>query len=89
MMAHGCIFSPLRLLAIAIAMIALTLAAPARSGDTSVGPTLDGTQIEVALTNSASKGVNSYGNPYTVWFLPDGRLDGVAGVNDEFLDSGQ
>jgi len=52
------------------------------------GKPLSAAEIETALTNAASKGVNSYGNPYTVWFLPGGRLDGVAGVNDEYVDSG-
>ncbi len=61
----------------------------ALAGQTDVGVTLSGGQIEAALTNSATKGVNSYDNPYTVWFLPGGRLDGVAGKADEFVDGGE
>ncbi len=45
----------------------------ASAGETDVGTTLSGGQIEGALTNSATKGVNSYGNPYTVWILSAGR----------------
>ncbi|MBT5434218.1 MAG: hypothetical protein P8Q36_20015 [Alphaproteobacteria bacterium] len=89
MMTHVHILSRVRTLAIAIALVALMLATSAQSGDTSVGPTLDAGRIEAALTNGASEGVNSYDNPYTVWFLPGGRLDGVAGVDDEYVDSGQ
>jgi|GEM_PF-6124578 len=61
----------------------------ASAGETDVGTTLSGGQIEGALTNSATKGVNSYGNPYTVWILSAGRLDGVAGKSDEFVDTGE
>ena len=67
----------------------LMVCTSASAGETDVGTTLTGTEIEVALTNSASRGVNQYGNPYTVWFLPAGRLDGVAGKSDEYVDAGE
>jgi hypothetical protein len=74
--------------AMAMAGVLMTCAS-AWGGMTDVGPTLSGVEIEAALTNSATKGVNQYGNPYTVWFLPGGRLDGVAGKSDEYVDAGE
>jgi hypothetical protein len=74
----------------AMAMAGVLMAcASAWAGSTDVGTTLAGYEIEAALTNSAAKGVNQYGNPYTVWFLPAGRLDGIAGKSDEFVDAGE
>ena len=72
---------------LAFFMIATALCSPAQA-DTPGTPLTD-PEIEMALTNAATKGVNSYGNPYTVWFLAGGRLDGIAGKNDEYVDSGE
>ncbi len=49
---------------------------------------LDAAALENALAGSTTMGVNSYGNPYTVRILADGTTTGVAGHNDEFVDSG-
>jgi hypothetical protein len=61
----------------------------AAAEQTGVGNTLTGPEIENTLSNSATKGINEFGNPYTVWFLAGGRLDGVAGKEDEFVDAGE
>ena len=49
---------------------------------------LDAAALEQALAGSTTMGVNSYGNPYTVHILDDGTTTGIAGHNDEFVDSG-
>jgi len=52
------------------------------------GVRLDASTIEQALGNATTQGVNEYGNPYTVRFLENGTIEGVAGHNDEYKDTG-
>ena len=49
---------------------------------------LDGAGIATALTGATTQGINVYGNPYTVRFLADGSIEGVAGANDDYADAG-
>lgn len=49
---------------------------------------LDAAGIEAAMAGAATSGINAYGNPYTVHFLAGGAIEGVAGMNDEYVDSG-
>ena len=35
------------------------------------------------------KGVNDYGNPFTISYAANGSMSGVAGKDDEFEDSGK
>jgi hypothetical protein len=65
------------------ATIALVGLAPAIAAEPLKGP-----QIESTLSGATTSGVNAFGNPYTVHILADGSTEGVAGVNDEYQDSG-
>lgn len=49
---------------------------------------LDAAAIEAAMAGATTSGINAYGNPYTVRFRTGGAIEGVAGVNDEYVDSG-
>jgi len=49
---------------------------------------LDAAGIEAALAGATTSGVNAYGNPYTVRILENGTMEGVAGADDEYADSG-
>lgn len=49
---------------------------------------LDAAQIEAVIPGAATSGINAFGNPYTVRFLEDGRIEGVAGSGDEYRDGG-
>jgi len=50
--------------------------------------TLDAAGIEAAMAGATTRGINTFGNPYTVRFLADGTLEGVAGFSDEYADGG-
>ncbi len=50
---------------------------------------LKGDAITTALAGGTLRGVNSFGNPYTVKVLDGGTLDGVAGKSDEYTDKGR
>ena len=52
------------------------------------GTKLDASNIEQALAGSTTKGVNDFGNPYTVQIWENGQTTGVAGHDDEFEDVG-
>jgi GntR family transcriptional regulator/MocR family aminotransferase len=73
-----------------LAALALLLAggAGAQELGAMAGKQLKGDAIAAALAGGTLKGVNSYGNPYTVRVLADGSLDGVAGKNGEYTDKG-
>ena len=58
----------------------LTITAPVRAE-------LAGDQITAALSGQSIRGTGPSG-PYRVTFHPDGTVQGVAGLNDEFQDSG-
>jgi hypothetical protein len=66
----------------ATALAASLAALPAAAGQ------LDGAAIEAALAGATTSGVNVYGNPYTVHFRADGSLDGVAGADNDYADTG-
>ena len=41
------------------------------------------------MPSGVLKGVNGYGNPYTITYRSDGAMSGVAGKSDEYKDTGK
>ena len=50
---------------------------------------LSGTEIQQLMPLGELKGINGYGNPYTISYSQDGTMSGVAGKNDEYKDTGK
>lgn len=50
---------------------------------------LAGAEIRTLMPTGRLKGVNAYGNPYTISYTADGRMSGVAGNENEFKDTGK
>jgi dienelactone hydrolase len=50
---------------------------------------LSGAEIQQLIPSGKLKGINAYGNPYTISYTPDGVISGVAGKADEYKDSGR
>ncbi|MEM7291842.1 MAG: hypothetical protein AAF420_00440 [Pseudomonadota bacterium] len=69
---------------LALAVIAFVISPIAWSADL-----LDGAAIKVLFAGKSISGVNSFGNPYRVEYLKDGNMDGVAGFNNEYVDTGR
>lgn len=53
------------------------------------GEHLTGATLAATFSGATLAGVNSYGNSYTVSLGAGGALDGVAGANGEYVDSGR
>lgn len=50
---------------------------------------LSGAEIQQLIPSGKLKGINAYGNPYTISYTPDGVISGVAGKAGEYRDSGK
>ena len=50
---------------------------------------LSGSAIQQLMPSGKLKGINGFGNPYTVTYAEDGGMSGVAGHSDEFKDTGK
>lgn len=50
---------------------------------------LSGVDIKALIPTGKLKGINGYGNPYTISYTSDGAMSGVAGKSDEYKDSGK
>jgi dienelactone hydrolase len=50
---------------------------------------LSGAEIQQLLPSGKLRGVNGYGNPYTVTYSANGLMRGVAGKGDEYRDTGK
>ncbi|MCP4876002.1 MAG: prolyl oligopeptidase family serine peptidase [Gammaproteobacteria bacterium] len=50
---------------------------------------LSGAEIRQLMPSGKLKGINAYGNPYTVSYSADGEMSGVAGKADEYSDTGK
>jgi dienelactone hydrolase len=50
---------------------------------------LSGAEISKLMPTGQLKGVNGYGNPYTITYAADGSMSGVAGAGDEYTDTGK
>ncbi|MCP4332305.1 MAG: hypothetical protein GY785_06590 [Gammaproteobacteria bacterium] len=46
-------------------------------------------QLSAEMKAGKLKGVNAYGEPYTITYTTDGSMSGVAGKSDEYRDSGK
>ena len=57
--------------------------------DPDADPFLTGDAISELMPTIALKGVNAYGNPFTVTYREDGFMSGVAGKQNEFKDTGK
>lgn len=71
-----------RALTAVVAMSAALLVAPAQA------QTLDASAAKAVMSGANITGTNSFGNPYSVTFNSNGTIDGVAGLNNEFKDTG-
>jgi GntR family transcriptional regulator/MocR family aminotransferase len=50
---------------------------------------LSGVEIQQLIPSGKLKGINAYGNPYTISYTSDGVISGVAGKAGEYRDSGK
>lgn len=50
---------------------------------------LSAAEIRQLMPSGQLKGVNGYGNPYTISYRSDGAMSGVAGNSDEYRDKGK
>ncbi len=50
---------------------------------------LSAAEIRQLMPSGQLKGVNGYGNPYTISYTADGVMNGVAGNSDEYRDTGK
>ncbi len=57
--------------------------------ETSTESYLTGAQIRQLMPSGKLRGINAYGNPYTVSYTPGGDMSGVAGKSDEYSDVGK
>lgn len=67
---------------------ALALAALAAMPTGAAGEPLGFAEIEAVIPGATTSGVNAFGNPYTVRFMKEGLIEGVAGGSDEYRDGG-
>ncbi|MCP4768736.1 MAG: hypothetical protein GY875_21050 [Gammaproteobacteria bacterium] len=57
--------------------------------DTPAASYLGGDEIRRLMPSGKLRGVNAYGNPFTITYTTDGGMSGVAGKSDEYRDSGK
>jgi dienelactone hydrolase len=50
---------------------------------------LTGPDIQSLMPTRKLKGINGYGNPFTITYTANGGISGVAGKNDEYKDTGK
>lgn len=66
-----------------------SLPAPVMPAESAEIVYLTGEEIEQLMPSGLLKGVNSFGNPYTIAYTEDGNMSGVAGHRDEYRDTGK
>ncbi|MEM6375495.1 MAG: hypothetical protein AAF686_04595 [Pseudomonadota bacterium] len=70
------------------ALSAAALIAATCSLGTAQAQTLEAASAKKVMSGATITGTNSFGNPYSVTFASNGSVSGVAGLNNEFTDTG-
>ncbi|MEM6481072.1 MAG: hypothetical protein AAF922_19665 [Pseudomonadota bacterium] len=71
-----------------IAISAAALLSAGLVAGTAEAQTLEASAAQNVMSGATITGTNSFGNPYSVTFAANGTVAGVAGLNDEFKDTG-
>ena len=62
---------------------------PVEKLEVAVREYLSGDQISRLMPGGKLRGINGYGNPYTITYTADGDMSGVAGKSGEYRDTGK